>query len=449
MSRSFVDKDSTSFILFGCKRIGSPFDINMFNKAFTHHGDAHGPKDGDPIMVALSKVTTHGTPHPNDDYYPLFTTWKPVPFRHRDLKFGVGDTTSYEDYLRSRQANRPTQSRMPTIKYVPANMQARAAASRRKPTRRANNNDKKMIKKIDNRVKGVKPVTFGSNKIELMSVKQLEEALLKELKCTVLPIALEEPNPKDKRAKIERAARLRKTLNQTVAGIISALDPYALANMASRSLFKDRNADAHLKTGLRHIVKKLLHHREKTKDKQQVQEKPSPGFDTCQGCKNKHYTHTCNRKRRVAHCCSAIKTGKFNVPTEEQDQDRVPHDEVPNLVTPDQTQSQHDQDQTTTRTQTAPNIGIKTEPDNETHQGQQESVNTTIEALQSQVEYYDAMLKEAMSEISLMRANERRNREPSQDQQEEECSNKEAACDSCNFFPSSPISHKGRNHHPN
>ena len=129
----------------------------MINKPFSNHGDAHGIKDGDPIMVALSKVTTHGTPHPNDDYFPLYTTWKPVPFRPRVLKNGVtpdGVTIDLEDYLRKRQANRPNQSSMPTIKYVPANMRARAAATRRdKPTNRAKNVDKK-IKKIQRMWRG-------------------------------------------------------------------------------------------------------------------------------------------------------------------------------------------------------------------------------------------------------------------------------------------------------
>ena len=239
----------------------------MFNKAFTNHGDAHGIKDGNPIMVALSKVTTHGTPHPNDDYYPLYTEWKPVPIRLRTLKNGIapnGDAINLEGYLRDRQVNRPKQSNMPTIKYVPANMQARAQASRRKPARRFNSNNKKKNpnKKIQGVNRHVNGPTFGNKKLELISAKQLEHELLKELNCTVLPLALEDVKPKGQKDKKAYAARVRKAINKAVTEITSALDPYALANMASRGLFKDRNANAHLKTGLKCIVRQLLQAKE-------------------------------------------------------------------------------------------------------------------------------------------------------------------------------------------
>ena len=189
----------------------------MFSKAFTHHGDAHGIKDGKPIMVALSMVTTHGTPHPNDDYFPLTTTWKPVPFRARFLKNGVvnGNIISLEDYLRKKQANRPSQSSMPTMKYAPAHKQDRTSAARRHPTHRANDVKKNPKKQIQKGVNRVKPVTFGQKKIDIMSIKQLEEQLLKELKCTVLPVVLEKLNPKDQQAKKAQTNRVRKAINKT------------------------------------------------------------------------------------------------------------------------------------------------------------------------------------------------------------------------------------------
>ena len=289
----------------------------MFTTTFTNHGDAHGIAEGDPIMVALSKVTTHGTPHPNDDYYPLTTTWKPVPLRVRALKNGVaadGGIVNLEGYLRSRQANRPSQSSMPTIKYVPASMQARAQASRRKPARRFNNKNKNKNKnpnkKIQSVNRGVNGPTFGKKKVELMSVGQLEHELLKELNCTVLPIALEDVKKANKgqKGKKERAARIRKAINKAVSEIVSALDPYTLANMASRGLFKDRNQNAHFKTGLKKIIGQLLELKEQKEQVSKWKKRNDQLFDTCLGCQNLHYTHTCDRKRRVAHCCMVIKT---------------------------------------------------------------------------------------------------------------------------------------------
>ena len=102
----------------------------MLNKAFTSHGNAHGAKDRNPIIAALDKVTTHSNPHLFDDYYPLETTWKPIPICDCSLKFGrVSDGPKIRGYLAARQANRPYQSSMPKIKYVPAHQQARAEAS--------------------------------------------------------------------------------------------------------------------------------------------------------------------------------------------------------------------------------------------------------------------------------------------------------------------------------
>ena len=411
----------------------------MINKAFTHHGDAHGIKDGDPIMVALSKVTTHGTPHPNDDYFPLYTTWKPVPFRPRVLKNGVtadGVAIDLTDYLRKRQANRPKQSSMPTIKYVPAHQQARAAASRRdKPTRRAKSINKNP-KKIQKGVNRVNHPTFGSKTINLMSVKQLEEQLMKELKCTVLPVVLEKPNPKNQQAKKAQANRARKAINKTVTEIISALDPYTLAHMASRSLFNDRNADSRLKTSLRHIVKQLLLHQTRTNFKQEWKEKDHPGLFSCRGCQNLHYTHTCDRKRRVAHCFMTTATRRDPDATHAQSShqdDVTPDDENANTVTPDVTRSHENQDQEqslpeeneTPLNVPSPDIKVEQQTPDTSHRArsdkrEEKSIDSATERLKETVTQYEELMDEVLEEFRTYKANVRKEWEPSQDRHHEE-----------------------------
>lgn len=435
----------------------------MYNKAFVNHGDAHGVKDGDSIMVALSTVTTHGDPHPFDDYYPLETTWKAVPFRDRSLKFGrVNDGPKLKGYLAARQANRPNQSSMPTIKYVPAQKQARAAASNRaKPVRRS---QKKINegKKIHKGVKGVK-TTFGSKNIKFMSVKQLEEALLKELKCTVLPMAMETPDKTSKKARIKHASQIRKVINQSVTKIITALDPYCLAHMASRGIYKDRNANAHLKTGLRHIVRQLLEYqkkKEETLDKFQDTQHPEPDLTkVCYGCRNEHYTHTCNRKRRIAHCNMAITTDPPDVETVTSIQSDHPQDEqdqAQNVVSPD-SPVDPDGDASTNRSQERkeedeilpdhtrshqekkeddfeeppispfyqPKIHRSPLPKVKLEDDQEESVGSSTRRLQEAVARQERMLQHALAALEDL-ANERsfstgvRTREPSQDRQQED-----------------------------
>ena len=236
--------------------------FNMFTPLTAHHGDAHGaPDDGNSIMVALRMVPTHGTPHPNDDYYPLTTSWKPVPFRFGPFNKGrVGqDQLQLEEYLKRRQAQRP-QTKMPTIKYVPPKQARTFVSSRGKPARHVLGKGKsKKVKKIQSGVKNDN-TTFGSKKLKFMNVKQLEEALLKELKCTVLPTALE--TVKGTKAWSKQSGRIRQAINRTVTGIISDLDPYALAHTSKRMADKDRNVDARIKTALRHTVKTIMRYRD-------------------------------------------------------------------------------------------------------------------------------------------------------------------------------------------
>ena len=55
-------------------------------------------------------------------------------------------------------------------------------------------------------------------------------------------------------------------INHTVTKIVTTLDLYCLANMASQGIYKDRNANACLKTSLRHIVHELFNYQRSKED---------------------------------------------------------------------------------------------------------------------------------------------------------------------------------------
>ena len=419
----------------------------MFNEAFSNHGDAHGPtphpkdgpKDWKPIMVALRSVSTHGTSHPADDYFPLETTWKAVPFRSRLYQNGSNSQKiNVEGYMAERQANRPPQSSMPTIKYAPAHQQARTDVR----SKEARHVKKKIASKKNNKgVNGVK-TTFGKKNLEFVSVKQLEQKLLKELKCTVLPLAEEMAKKKTHSARKNQAGKIRRDINIAVSKVISALDPYALANMASRELSKDRNVNARIKTGLRHIVRQL-HARKKPGQKRKRDNPPEEPI--CYGCQNLHYTHTCNRKRRVAHCCMAIQTKRPIVEdtTEESARGDITDNENPNsethdpqdpLVTPDQVPSNAPANNQERSEEQPPNIREDTPPltpppnirikDEQTNTANTQA--SVIERLQNTVRKQDRQLEEVLAALQLAQENATRQanagyeEKPSQDRRRKE-----------------------------
>ena len=123
----------------------------------------------------------------------------------------------------------------------------------------------KQVNKIREGVQGV-ITTFGSKNIKFMSVKQLEDALLRELKCTVLPMAMETPAKNNQKARKVHAAQIWKMINQTVTKIVTTVDPYCLANMASQGIYKDCNTNACLKTSLHHIVHELFNYQRSKED---------------------------------------------------------------------------------------------------------------------------------------------------------------------------------------